>query len=146
MTHPLADMLAIAARRASDTAEQADTIGPAEAQAHAEAVLRAYASLMTERHEFAPGDLVQWKPGMRSRHGLLYGCPAVVTAVEPGRVSNSDDDHDPADVRVMTLDESKPLPVSETWIDARRLMPFVAGPAVQPGTSSGVEQVFDPSC
>lgn len=28
MTHPLADMLAIAARRASDTAEQADTMGP----------------------------------------------------------------------------------------------------------------------
>ena len=124
MTHPLADMLAIAARRASDTAEQADTMGPAEAQAHAEAVLRAYASLMTERHEFAPGDLVQWKPGMRSYGGLPYGGPAVVTAVEPGRVSNRDDDHDPADVRVMLVDEDARLTVSETWIDARRLMPF----------------------
>lgn len=123
MTHPLADMLAIAARRASDTAEQADTIGPAEAQAHAEAVLRAYDSL-TDHHEFKPGDLVQWKHGMKSHRSPPYGFPAVVTAVEPGRVSNSDDDHDPADVRVMTLDESKPLPVSETWIDARRLMPF----------------------
>ena len=124
MTHPLADMLAIAARRAIDTAEQADTIGPAEAQAHAEAVLRAYASLMTERHEFAPGDLVQWKPGMRSHGGLPYGGPAVVTAVEPGRVSNRDDDHDPADVRVMLVNEDAPLTVSEAWIDARRLMPF----------------------
>jgi len=124
MTHPLADMLAIAARRAIDTAEQADTIGPAEAQAHAEAVLRAYASLMTERHEFAPGDLVQWKPGMRSYGGLPYGGPAVVTAVEPGRVSNRDDDHDPADVRVMLVNEDAPLTVSEAWIDARRLMPF----------------------
>lgn len=124
MTHPLADMLAIAARRARDTAEQADTIGPAEAQAHAEAVLRAYASLMTERHEFAPGDLVQWKPGMRSYGGLPYGGPAVVTAVEPGRVSNRDDDHGPADVRVMLVNEDAPLTVSETWIDARRLMPF----------------------
>lgn len=119
MTHPLADMLAIAARRASDTAEQADTMGPAEAQARAEAVLRAYASLMTERHEFAPGDLVQWKPGMRSYGGLPYGGPAVVTAVEP-----VDDDHDPADVRVMLVNEDAPLTVSEAWIDARRLMPF----------------------
>ena len=123
MTHPLADMLAIAARRAIDTAEQADTIGPAEAQAHAEALLRAYALLMTT-HEFAVGDLVQWKPGMRSYGGLPYGGPAVVTAVEPGRVSNRDDDHDPADVRVMLVNEDAPLTVSEAWIDARRLMPF----------------------
>ena len=124
MPHPLADMLAIAARRDRDAAEQAATdMDPAEAQAHAEAVLRAYASL-TEWHEFAPGDLVQWKPGMRSHRELDYGCPVVVTAVEPGRVSNRDDDHDPADVRVMVLNESKPLPVCETWIDARRLMPF----------------------
>ena len=124
MTRPLADMLAIAARRASDTAEQADTMGPAEAKAHAEAVLRAYDSLMTERHEFAPGDLVQWKLGMRSYGGLPYGGPAVVTAVEPGRVSNRDDDHDPADVRVMLVNEDAPLTVSEAWLDARRLMPF----------------------
>ena len=123
MTHPLADMLAIAARRASDTAEQADTIVPAEAQAHAEALLRAYASLMTT-HEFAAGDLVQWKRGMRSHNAPEYGCPAIVTAIEPGRVSNRDDDRDPADVRVMIIDESKPLPVFETWLDARRLMPF----------------------
>ena len=47
----------------------------AEAKAHAEAVLRAYDSLMTERHEFAPGDLVQWKLGMRSYGGLPYGGP-----------------------------------------------------------------------
>ena len=124
MTHPLADMLAIAARRASDTAKQADTMGPAEAKAHAEAVLRAYDSLMTERHEFAAGDLVQWKRGMRSHNAPEYGCPAIVTAIEPGRVSNRDDDRDPADVRVMIIDESKPLPVFETWLDARRLMPF----------------------
>ena len=123
MTHPLADMLAIAARRASDTAEQADTIVPAEAQAQAEALLRAYASLMTV-HEFAAGDLVQWKRGMRSHNAPEYGCPAIVTAIEPGRVSNRDDDRDPADVRVMIIDESKPLPVFETWLDARRLMPF----------------------
>ena len=123
MTHPLADMLAIAARRASDTAEQADTMGPAEARAHAEALLRAYALLMTA-HEFAVGDLVQWKPGMRSYGGLPYGGPAVVTAVEPGRVSNRDDDHDPADVRVMLVNEDAPLTVSEAWLDARRLMPF----------------------
>ena len=123
MTHPLADMLAIAARRASDTAEQADTIVPAEAQAQAKALLRAYASLMTV-HEFAAGDLVQWKRGMRSHNAPEYGCPAIVTAIEPGRVSNRDDDRDPADVRVMIIDESKPLPVFETWLDARRLMPF----------------------
>ena len=123
MTHPLADMLAIAARRASDTAEQADTIGPAEAQAQAKALLRAYASLITT-HEFAAGDLVQWKRGMRSHNAPEYGCPAIVTAIEPGRVSNRDDDRDPADVRVMIIDESKPLPVFETWLDARRLMPF----------------------
>ena len=123
MTHPLADMLAIAARRASDTAEQADTMGPAEARAHAEALLRAYALLMTA-HEFAVGDLVQWKLGMRSYGGLPYGGPAVVTAVEPGRVSNRDDDHDPADVRVMLVNEDASLTVSEAWIDARRLMPF----------------------
>ena len=116
-------VLAIAARRASDTAEQADTIGPAEAQAHAEALLRAYASLMTV-HEFAVSDLVQWKRGMRSHNAPEYGCPAIVTAIEPGRVSNRDDDRDPADVRVMIIDESKPLPVFETWLDARRLMPF----------------------
>ena len=43
MTHPLADMLAIAARRDRDAAEQAATaMDPAEAKAHAEAVLRAY--------------------------------------------------------------------------------------------------------
>ena len=124
MTHPLADMLAIAARRDRDAAEQAATaMDPEDAQRHAEAVLRAYASL-TDHHEFAPGDLVQWKPGMRSRHGLPYGGPAVVTAVEPGRVSNRDDDHDPADVRVMLVNEGAPLTVSEAWIDARRLMPF----------------------
>ena len=123
MTHPLADMLAIAARRASGTAEQADTMGPAEAQAHAKALLRAYASLITT-HEFAAGDLVQWKHGMRSHNAPEYGCPAIVTAIEPGRVSNRDDDRDPADVRVMIIDESKPLPVFETWLDARRLMPF----------------------
>ena len=146
MTHPLADMLAIAARRDRDAAEQAATaMDPAEAKAHAEAVLRAYNSL-TKWHEFAPGDLVQWKPGMRSHHNLLYGCPTIVTAVEPGRVSSGDVDQDPADVRVLALNENLPLPVCELWIDGRRLMPFVAGPAVQPGTSSGVEQVFDPSC
>ena len=124
MTHPLADMLAIAARRASGTAEQAATaMDPSEAKAHAEAVLRAYDSL-TDHHEFRPGELVQWKPGMRSYGGLPYGGPAVVTAVEPGRVSNRDDDHDPADVRVMLVNEDAPMTVSEAWLDARRLMPF----------------------
>ena len=115
------DRIAVSSRsNDDDTTGHAD---PVDAQRHAEALLRAYESLTTV-HEFAVGDLVQWKPGMRSHRNPEYGLPAIVTAINPGRVSNSDDDHDPADVRVMTLDESKPLPVSETWIDARRLMPF----------------------
>lgn len=115
------DRIAVSSRsNDDDTTGHAD---PVDAQRHAEALLRAYALLMTT-HEFAVGDLVQWKPGMRSYGGLPYGGPAVVTAVEPGRVSNRDDDHDPADVRVMLVNEDAPLTVSKAWLDARRLMPF----------------------
>ena len=114
------DRIAVSSRSNDDATGHAD---PDDAQRHAEALLRAYASLMTV-HEFAAGDLVQWKRGMRSHNAPEYGCPAIVTAIEPGRVSNRDDDRDPADVRVMIIDESKPLPVFETWLDARRLMPF----------------------
>ncbi|MBS0661764.1 MAG: hypothetical protein JSR48_00745 [Verrucomicrobia bacterium] len=96
---------------------------PADAQRHAEALLRAYESLTTV-HEFAVGDLVQWKPGMRSHRCLPYGWPVVVTAVEAGRVSNRDSDHDPADVRVILFNEDEPLQVCEFWFDSRRLMPF----------------------
>lgn len=39
-----------------------------------------YQSLM-ERHAFAPGDLVGWKPGMKNKRVPRYGQPAVVIEV-----------------------------------------------------------------
>lgn len=116
------------------------TMTAEEAAAHATALSRAFAALSVV-HEFTLGDLAVWKPGLCDRRAGQYGRPMMIVGLEPGRL---DRDGDPCDVRIMDLSENSGI--AEAWIDARRIEPFVAGAAVQPGINSGDEQVFDPSC
>ena len=44
-------------------------------------VLRERFALLNASHQFAPGDLVAWKPGLKNRRVPRYGEPAVVVSV-----------------------------------------------------------------
>jgi hypothetical protein len=48
--------------------------------------LRRRHALLEEKHEFKPGDVVQWKQGLRDRRVPEYGVPVIVVEVKPGNV------------------------------------------------------------
>ena len=80
-----------------------------------------------EKHDFSPGQLVQWKEGMKACRLPKYGHPAVVLEVEPGRRSSCDYSKEnlvnqPEDVRIGVFSNGW---LSGIWIDGNRLEPFV---------------------
>lgn len=81
-----------------------------------------------ERHEFAPGMLVQWKPGLKNKRRPQYGQPGIVVEVldEPVLDANlgggSAYFREPLDLAAALLDEEGDLDVY--WFDSRRFEPF----------------------
>jgi hypothetical protein len=54
------------------------------------AVLRDRFAALTPPHDFSPGDLVTWKPGLKNRRIPRYGEPAVVVSVLDSPISDTD--------------------------------------------------------
>jgi len=79
------------------------------------AALRERYDSFTNRHEFAPGDLVTWKVGMRNKRIPRYGQPAVVIerlakAVRDGeRDAGSPYFQEPLDVVLGVICDEAPL-------------------------------------
>lgn len=68
------------------------------------AVLRQRFQAMSTGHQFKPGDLVGWKPGLRNRKAPRYDAPAIVIDVlhepmlETGQEGGSADYREPLDL------------------------------------------------
>ncbi len=56
------------------------------------AVLRERYQSLVERHQFAPGQLVTWKPGLKNKRIPRYGQPAVVIEVLEAPVLDREDE------------------------------------------------------
>ena len=94
--------------------------------------LRARFESLQRRHQFKPGDLVSWKPGLCNRRVPRYGRPAVVIEVlhDPVR----DDTRDSADayfrepldvVLGVFIEQGRHRGDFITWyFDSRRLQPW----------------------
>jgi hypothetical protein len=52
--------------------------------------LRRRHALLEEKHEFKPGDVVQWKQGLKDKRVPEYGVPVIVVEVKPGLVDPTD--------------------------------------------------------
>jgi hypothetical protein len=84
----------------------------------------------SEKHTFQPGDLVQWKPGMRNKKIPAYGSPVIVVDVLASPVFDDSRSgtpvwHEPLDVRlglIYTLDDDRDFDVY--YFDSRRFEPF----------------------
>ncbi|WP_457630731.1 hypothetical protein [Oceanithermus sp.] len=85
------------------------------------------ASYMTD-HEFEPGDLVTWKPGLRNRVMPDYGEAVVVIEVlaEPVYDQTTDSSspyfREPLTLRCLVVDKDGDAMIFH--YDARRMMPF----------------------
>lgn len=94
--------------------------------------LRTRCRSFQERHVFAPGDLVTWKPGLKNRCVPRYGHPAVVVGVldqpviDDQQESGSTYFHEPLDLVLGLFWESGPARGEFlTWhFDSRRLQPW----------------------
>lgn len=103
------------------------------------ALLTSACAALLERHTFAPGDLVTWKPLMQDRKTPNYGEPVIVVAVldEPVYGTNeksietgSPHFRTPLDIvcgRIFHFKDDGSDPTFELFhYDSRRLMPWVA--------------------
>ena len=91
------------------------------------ALLRDLGKRYQESFAFQPGDLVQWKRGMRNKTVPAYGNPAVVLEIVPGRRDEN------ADVGRLYCGENNELRLGMLdrdgdllgfWVDAHRFEPY----------------------
>lgn len=88
--------------------------------------------LFNERHEFKPGDLVTWKPGLENRRMPKAGNPAVVLAVLDPPVFDQERDsghtyfHEPLDLVLgVFVDQGNARGDFLAWhFDSRRFQPW----------------------
>lgn len=103
------------------------------------ALLTSACAALLERHTFAPGDLVTWKPLMQDRKTPDYGEPVIVVAVLDEPVYGTNDEAQsagnphfryPLDIvcgRIYHYKNDGSDPTFELFhYDSRRLMPWVA--------------------
>ncbi len=80
-----------------------------------------------ERHEFKPGDLVAWKPGLKNCKWPAEGVPCIVMEVMPARrrAGNEGTDRElaPTDVRIGLKCCGD---FDGYWVDGNRLEPYRA--------------------
>ncbi len=96
------------------------------------AALLARYRLFQERHRFAPGTLVTWKPGLKNRRLPRHGRPAVVLAVlDPPALDTEKDSgspyfNEPLDLVLGLFVEDGPVRGElMTWhFDSRRFQPW----------------------
>jgi hypothetical protein len=94
--------------------------------------LRARVSSLQRRHDFKPGDLVSWKPGLSNRRMPRYGRPAVVIEVLPDPVLDHAKDsgdayfREPLDIVLgVFLEQGRHRGDFIAWhFDSRRLQPW----------------------
>ncbi len=85
----------------------------------------AYRSL-AERHEFQPGDLVEWKPGLKNCKVPDYGEPVMVVELIPGNIdlvrdSGSNHYREPNDIACLVWAFGE---YTILHFDQRRLRPY----------------------
>lgn len=101
------------------TAEEAKEIGKA---------VRERLQVFSKKHEFRPGMLVEWKPGLRNKKRPAYGEPAVVVEVlsDPALSTNDESGsqyfREPLDLIVGVLDPDGDFVLFH--YDGRRFQPF----------------------
>lgn len=92
--------------------------------------LKKMGDLYLTQYKFKPGDLVQWKPGLKNVKSISYGHPAVVLEFIPGRRSNRTErlygtayDDIPEDIRcgIIDADTGKFMTF---WYESARLEPY----------------------
>ena len=96
------------------------------------AALLARYHLFNQRHHFAPGALVTWKPGLKNRRWPSYGRPAVVLEVLAAPTMDSDLDsgspyfNEPLDLILgLFLEGGSARGELAAWhFDSRRLQPW----------------------
>ena len=94
--------------------------------------LRARVECLQQRHDFNPGDLVSWKPGLRNRRMPRYGRPAVVIEVLLDPVLDDAKDsgdayfREPLDIVLgVFIEQGRHRGDFITWhFDSRRLQPW----------------------
>ncbi|MCK9342317.1 MAG: hypothetical protein M0P33_00205 [Massilibacteroides sp.] len=90
----------------------------------------AYRILNSEQYKFKPGDIIQFKPGMKNTYRPAYGQPVIVSRVlETPFIQMDNNDtgtpyfNTPVDIVVLMLSRD-----GEGWLefhqDSRRYMPF----------------------
>jgi len=87
--------------------------------------------LLSEKHEFDAGMLVEWKPGLKNRRRPAYGAPAVVVEVLTEPVLSTSDEsgssyfREPLDLIAGIIDSEGDF----IWFyyDKRRFQPFGRG-------------------
>lgn len=91
--------------------------------------------VFNQKHEFKPGDVVQWKPGMRNTCGFPeYGEPALVAAVHANPVYASNETggspyfNEPLDLMLAHIDGDDEFILYH--YDSRRFEPYKP---VEPG-------------
>lgn len=96
------------------------------------ALLRERYQALQQRHAFAPGDLVTWKPGLKNKHAPGYGQPAVVVEVLTRPLHDRDDEagspyfREPLDLVLGVLPDAGPAQGQLLlWhFDSRRFQPW----------------------
>jgi hypothetical protein len=89
---------------------------------------------LEEPGDFKPGDLVEYKPGLRNTRRPRYNEAAIVLEIQPGQL---DPEHEagspyykaPSDMRISVLNGRKILCY---WVDRRRFRPAVERPELTP--------------
>ncbi len=89
--------------------------------------LRRGVDLLLQPHEFSPGQLVQWKPGLRNKRRPAYGEAAVVASILALPAHDTDDASspyfkEPLDIVLGMLDADGDLVLYH--FDSRRFEPF----------------------
>jgi len=85
-------------------------------------------AMLEHPHEFAKGQLVRWKPGLRNRRYPLYGNPAIVLEIFKKPVGMSSDDpsspyyREPVDIQLGLIDSDQDF--LTFFFDKRRFEPF----------------------
>ncbi len=82
---------------------------------------------LVQKHEFSPGQFVQWKEGLQNRRRPGYGEPVVVVQVLDQPVLEGSDSgsayfREPLDIIIGLLDEDRELLLFH--FDSRRFEPF----------------------
>lgn len=89
--------------------------------------LRELAASYFTKHDFKPGDVVTWKPGLKNALFPDYGEPVVILDVMSGQIDDKSDPNnqhfrEPSDIRIGVYPGENDL--EGYWMDSSRFQPY----------------------